>query len=220
MQQHKEKQRRRIVLMAIVTVMITSAAVPLSNMHCIETETVQEEETELKSQGVKTKDVTAGVVTVLYDSLAQEYEHETVTIKAIRTEIIKPYIDLDDDESYLLTKIAMAEAEGEDTEGKALVMLTVLNRVRSDKFPDTIEGVITEKDAFTSYTNGRYDAVEPNADCFTALELIQMQNWNESHEALYFERTTDESTWHNRNLKKLFVHGNHTFYTDKEDESE
>ena len=47
--------------------------------------------------------------------------------------------DLDAEESYLLTKIAMAEAEGEDTEGKALVIMVVLNRVWSDKFPDSIE---------------------------------------------------------------------------------
>lgn len=37
--------------------------------------------------------------------------------------------DHDGEESYLLAKIAMAEAESEDTEGKALVMLVVLNRV-------------------------------------------------------------------------------------------
>ena len=32
-----------------------------------------------------------------------------------------------DEDSYLLAKIAMAEAEGEDTAGKALVMCVVLN---------------------------------------------------------------------------------------------
>ena len=39
----------------------------------------------------------------------------------------------------------MAEAEGEDTEGKALVILVVLNRVRSEGFPDTVEDVIMEE---------------------------------------------------------------------------
>lgn len=38
-------------------------------------------------------------------------------------------LDWDVDDSYRLAKIAMAEAEGEDTEGKALVILVVLNRV-------------------------------------------------------------------------------------------
>lgn len=44
-------------------------------------------------------------------------------------------LDWDADDSYRLAKIAMAEAEGEDTEGKALVILVVLNRVWSDEFP-------------------------------------------------------------------------------------
>lgn len=124
-------------------------------------------------------------------------------------------MDWDADDSYRLAKIAMAEAEGEDTEGKALVILVVLNRVWSDDFPDSIEGVITEGSQFSSYTDGRYDRVEPDADCYQALEMVQAEHWDESQGATYFERTTDEATWHNTTLKKLFTHGNHTFYTER-----
>lgn len=124
-------------------------------------------------------------------------------------------LDWDADDSYRLAKIAMAEAEGEDTEGKALVILVVLNRVWSDDFPDTIEGVIAEDTQFAAYENGRYDRVEPDADCYQALEMVQVEHWNESRGATYFERTTDETTWHNTTLKKLFTHGNHTFYTEE-----
>lgn len=126
-------------------------------------------------------------------------------------------LDYGAEEAYILTKMAMAEAEGEDTEGKALVMLVILNRVWSVKFPDTIEGVISQRNAFTSYSNGRYDRVEPDEDCRAALRLIE-NHWDESQGALYFERTPEpgESTWHSRNLEKLFTHGNHTFYTEKE----
>lgn len=123
-------------------------------------------------------------------------------------------MDWDADDAYMLEKIAMAEAEGEDTEGKALVILVVLNRVWSDEFPDTIEGVITQTDAFTSYENGRYDRVEPSEDCHDALELVQVKHWDESEGATYFERTSTEETWHNQTLKKLFTHENHTFYTE------
>lgn len=124
-------------------------------------------------------------------------------------------LDWDADDSYRLAKIAMAEAEGEDTEGKALVILVVLNRVWSDDFPDTIEGVITEDTQFAAYENGRYDRVEPDADCYRALEMVQVEHWDESRGATYFERTTDETTWHNTTLKKLFTHGNHTLYTEE-----
>lgn len=89
--------------------------------------------------------------------------------------------DWGSEDAYLLEKIAMAEAEGEDTEGKALVMLVVLNRVWSDKFPDTISDVIFQEGAFTSISNGRYDRVEPNNDCYAAMELITTGQWDGSN---------------------------------------
>lgn len=123
--------------------------------------------------------------------------------------------DWDEDEAYMLANIAMAEAEGEDTKGKALVILVVLNRVWSDEFPETIEEVITQSRQFTAYENGRYDRVEPSEDCYRALELVK-QGWDESQGAMYFERTSTESTWHSTTLKKLFTHGNHTFYIEED----
>lgn len=125
-------------------------------------------------------------------------------------------MDFDANDAYLLEKVAMAEAESEDTEGKALVMLVVLNRVWDARFPDTIEEVIMQDGAFTPVSNGRYDKVEPDADCMKAMELITVEHWDESQGALYFEKASDESTWHGRNLQKLFTHGAHTFYTEKE----
>lgn len=123
-------------------------------------------------------------------------------------------LDWSNGESYILTKIAMAEAEGEDTEGKALVILVVLNRVWDDSFPDTIEEVVMQDNQFSPVANGRYDKVEPDGDCWDALELV-MDGWDESEGALYFE-SRSLSTWHQRNLKYLFKHGNHYFYKEKE----
>ena len=125
-------------------------------------------------------------------------------------------MDLDGEESYLLAKIAMAEAEGEDTEGKALVMLVVLNRVWGDnEFPDTIEEVIYQSGQFSPISNGRFDRVEPDADCWAALDLIMLDQWDESCGATYFESKSG-STWHSEHLDFLFRHGNHYFYRDRE----
>ena len=124
-------------------------------------------------------------------------------------------MDLDSEDAYLLAKIAMAEAEGEDVEGKALVILVVLNRVWSDKFPDSIQEVIFQEWQFSPVSNGRFDRVEPDKDCYEALELIQLNKWDESKGALYFE-SDGKSSWHRDNQHFLFQHGNHYFYTDKE----
>lgn len=120
--------------------------------------------------------------------------------------------DWDTDDSYLLAKIAMAEAEGEDTEGKAYVIMVVLNRMLSDEFPDTIEDVIFQYNQFSPVSNGRFYNIEPNDDCWDALDMIQVDKWDKSQGALYFESCESEDNWHSRNLEYLFTHGKHRFY--------
>ncbi len=127
--------------------------------------------------------------------------------------------DLSDEECYMLARVAMAEAEGEDTEGKALVMLVVLNRMESEAFPDTVEEVIFQNDGdvhqfSTIIDGGRYWSVEPNEDCWAALEMV-MAGWNESQGATYFEADYSAQTWHKENLQYLFQHGAHVFYTEE-----
>lgn len=119
------------------------------------------------------------------------------------------------EESNLLCKIAMAEAGNQDTEGKALVMLVVLNRVWGDnEFPDTIEEVIYQPRQFSPVLEGKFEDVVPDQDCWKALEMVEM-GWDESQGALYFE-SKSESTWHEDNLKFLFKHGDHYFYTERD----
>lgn len=120
-------------------------------------------------------------------------------------------MDWDADESYLLAKIAMAEAESESTEGKAMVILVVLNRVFSPEFPDTIEEVIFQDGQFSPIKSGRWDAVEPDTDCWAALDLVYA-GWDESEGALYFEAEWNENTWHKDNLKFIKKVGKQNFY--------
>ena len=142
---------------------------------------------------------------------AQHQEAETGYIKFQD----KMSMDWDSGEAYLLAKIAMAEAEGESTEGKALVMLVVLNRVLDDNFPDTIEEVIFQHNGdnyqFSPVESGRFYESEPNEDCWAALDLIY-SGWDESQGALYFESSKANDTWHSRNLEFLFIEGGHKFY--------
>lgn len=123
--------------------------------------------------------------------------------------------DWDADESYLLAKIAMAEAENQNVEGKMLVICVVLNRTWSREFPNSIKEVIYQPKQFSPIWNGRFDKVEPNEECWEALDMVMAGGWDESQGALYFE-SKSESTWHERNLQFLFKHGDHYFYKDKE----
>lgn len=120
--------------------------------------------------------------------------------------------DWDAKDPELLVRIAMAEAGDQDVEGKALVMMVILNRMLSDKFPNTIEDVIMQKNQFTPVSSGRFYEVEPDDGCYEALDLIMVHKWDESQGALYFESCSDADNWHSRNLEYLFTHGGHRFY--------
>lgn len=117
---------------------------------------------------------------------------------------------LNETEEEILLRLAMAEAEGESTEGKALVMLSVLNRVDSSIFPDTVEEVVFQETQYSAVLDGRYYSVIPNEDCLAALALVE-SGWDESQGAMYFENYGMDS-WHSRNLEFLFREGNHRFY--------
>lgn len=115
-------------------------------------------------------------------------------------------------ESYLLARIAMAEAEGCNTQTKTLIIMCVLNRVWSDEFPDTIEEVIFQENQFSPIDNGRWDRVEPNEDCYEAVKVVMEAKYDYSGGATYFENCADEDNWHSRNLEFLYESEGIGFY--------
>ena len=115
-------------------------------------------------------------------------------------------------ESYLLARIAMAEAEGCNTQTKTLIIMCVLNRVWSDEFPDTIEEVIFQENQFSPINNGRWDRVEPNEDCYEAVKIVKEAKYDYSGGATYFESCDDEDNWHSRNLEFLYESEGIRFY--------
>lgn len=90
----------------------------------------------------------------------QESETETFIFDGSNTEVESTHTAdvriISDDELELLALVTMAEAEDESELGKRLVIDTVLNRVDSSHFPNTITDVIYQKHQFTSMWNGRY----------------------------------------------------------------
>ena len=60
-------------------------------------------------------------------------------------------------EMELLAQLVEAEAGNQPFEGKCLVVDTVLNRVESDDFPDTIPEVIFQPGAFSVTWNGAFE---------------------------------------------------------------
>lgn len=77
-------------------------------------------------------------------------------------------MQLSREEKELIALVTMAEAEGECEEGKRLVIDTILNRIDSEYFPNTVYEVIYQKNQFTSIWNGRIN------DCYVMSSIYQL----------------------------------------------
>ena len=152
------------------------------------------------------------------DSTVPSYAAVTETVAVmIPTEqasaptVPEPVPELTEKEKNMLLKLGMAEC-GEDgcTTCIALVMRTVLNRVESGRFGNSIRNVIFALDQFTPVTDGSYYSAEPNAQCHEALEMV-ITGWDESQGALFYEWCEGEC-WHSQNLHLLFQHCDIRFY--------
>ena len=85
---------------------------------------------------------------------------------------------------YLLAKCIYAEARGESYTGQVAVGAVVLNRVASSKFPNSISGVIYQKNAFTAVTDGQIN-LSPDKTAMNAAQDA-MNGWDPTYGCLYY----------------------------------
>ena len=135
---------------------------------------------------------------------------ETVPTET-ETEPPMPVLELTEEEKTMLLKIGMAErGDAGCTECIALVMRTILNRVESGRFGNSIRGVLFAESQFTPVATGAYHKAEPNELCEEALAMV-IYGWDESQGALYYE-WCEGASWHSKNLTLLFQHCDTRFY--------
>lgn len=133
-----------------------------------------------------------------------------------------PLLITEEDKEVLL-RIVEAEATCEDVKGRMLVANVILNRVVSEKFPDSIAEVVFQNNGvtyqFAPIKDGRYWTVKVSEQTVEAVERV-LAGEDESRGALYFAaRSMAEKKamrWFDVSLKYLFRHGVHEFFTDKE----
>ena len=94
----------------------------------------------------------------------------------------------------LLARCVYGEARGEPYVGKVAVAAVVLNRVKSSSFPNTIAGVIYQKDAFTAVKDGQF-YLTPDADAYRAARDA-LNGWDPTYGCLYYYNPrTITKTW-------------------------
>ena len=143
-----------------------------------------------------------------YSTLANNMQ-QTKEAEKEDTEECQQVMNLSDEQINLLSKLVAAEARGESYEGQVAVAAVVLNRVQDSRFPDSIEGVIYQKNAFSVVRNG-YIKAERTEESDKAVKDALYGN-DPTNNAIYFWNP-DISTcnWINTLNPHLRI-GNHVF---------
>ncbi len=97
-------------------------------------------------------------------------------------------------ELNLLARLVSGEARGEPYIGQVAVAAVVLNRVRSDDFPDTIAGVIFQPGAFDAVWDGQFDMTPTDSAIRAARDA--MNGWDPTGGCTYYYNpATATSDW-------------------------
>lgn len=121
--------------------------------------------------------------------------------------------EITDEEKELLARICVAEAEAECEEGQRFVIDTILNRVDSDDYPDSIKAVIFQKGQFTCTVNGRLDRIEVIDE---VVELVEEEIYaRTNYDCLYFQ-----GGGYHKFAEPIAKIGNHYFSKPKDDKKE
>ena len=86
-----------------------------------------------------------------------------------------------------------------------------MNRVAHPAYPNTVEGVLAQKNQFSTYKSGALANRTPTEKCVIAAKLVlDGGEVAETDGALYFDSA--RSSWASRNRQYAATLGGHTFY--------
>ncbi|MFG6149377.1 cell wall hydrolase [Halobacillus sp. B23F22_1] len=114
-----------------------------------------------------------------------------------------------DYEKDLLARLIEAEAEGESYEGKVAVATVVLNRVESDRFPDTIHNVIHDGYQFSPVLNGSINQPAGEESKRAVNEAFAYQGYDQ--ESLFFYNPDKADSSYLESQEVTTIIGNHVF---------
>ncbi|MGL4762431.1 MAG: cell wall hydrolase [Sarcina sp.] len=121
-------------------------------------------------------------------------------------------LNISEEDINFMAKVVHAESKGEPFEGKVAVASVILNRVIDPNFPNSISGVITQRNAFSCVRNGNVIAT-PNSDSYNAV-MEAIKGNDPTNKALYFYNP-DIATcnWmHGIQKKNVQNIGHHVFF--------
>lgn len=154
------------------------------------------------------------VETLSYDDVISALKDEIHETRNWEENCYDDTLQISYEDAQVLLRIAASEAADQGTLGMFYVMQTVMNRVASPDYPDSVAEVVFQDYQFQPVQNGTYYTVEIPAEAHEALAMLE-SNKQPNSEIVAFE-----ATWNDQSLLKyydiLFTHKGHTFYKKKQ----
>lgn len=142
----------------------------------------------------------------IYNEDISQNEEEIIETKNIYTEVID---NLSDYDKELICRILYREAGGEEEEGQRAVIEVILNRLLSEKYPNTIEEVLSQENQFSTWIYRAGVSEENLANSALIIEKVyNEENSILTEEYVYFNSLEDPIM---NNRRKI---GNHWFGTN------
>lgn len=117
----------------------------------------------------------------------------------------------DQDTLFWLSRIIYAESGNQILDGRMAVGNVIMNRVESPNFPNTITGVLSQKNQFSPWNGGKLADRTPSAGSVIAAKLVMDGGVvRQTRSALYFDATG--TSWASRNRQFLTYLDGHYFY--------
>lgn len=170
------------------------------------------ESSELKEYEVKESSVE------VYDSDKNSEDNISVgETENLKTEVEEITLWYTEEEQKMMEYIIQQEVRGATLKHKRIIAQVIVNRVKSEKFPDTITEVILAKNQFSSVSNYYNHTYEPDEDTKQAVkEVLNNECEDLSNGALFFYSpkwaNKKSANYFENNLTFLFELEGHRFF--------
>ena len=124
----------------------------------------------------------------------------------------KPSAKYSESEIYLVSQVVYLEGRGGTTEGFKAIAGVILNRINSSSFPNTVEGVIFQKNQFTvARDEEKLRAQKPSSKIINAVDAVFNGGENPlPDDVLFFRVASAGETWGSREFYKTI--DNNSFF--------
>ena len=121
----------------------------------------------------------------------------------------KEVINITNEELLLLSKLITGEARGESYEGQVAVAAVVINRVKDERFPNSIEDVIYQRNAFSVVNDGSIN-MSPTESAYKAARDA-LYGLDPTNKSVYFWNPEIATCKWIKTLNPHMRIGNHVF---------